>query len=180
MSLFHYHVAGSTAGFKGSKRSLYEGGIRVPGLIEWPAVIKENIVTDYPVVSSDLLPTICDILGVPPTRSPVRSIDGETIMPLLTGQRAKRGSKIKWAYHIPGDFGTKHQAAISGDQYKVYATYNHGKIESAELYDLVSDQFENKDLSREKPELFKSMKAELHRWWQSLVWSATEEVNCIS
>ena len=167
-------------GLRGSKRSLFEGGIRVPGFIEWPAVIKRNHVTDYPVVSSDLFPTVCDILGIPlSTCAANRSIDGESIMPLLTGQKKKRGSNIKWAYLIPGDFNAKYDAAISGDHYKLHATYNKGKVQSARLYDLLTDRTEDQDLSREKPQLVESMKAELHKWLQSVIWSATDGVGCL-
>ena len=56
-----------TNGLHGHKRSLYEGGIRVPGMIEWPDVITSNKVSSFPVVSSDLLPTVRDILGIKPT-----------------------------------------------------------------------------------------------------------------
>ena len=167
-------------GLRGIKRSLFEGGIRVPGLIEWPAVIKQNHVTDYPVVSNDLFPTVCDILGIPlSTCAGNKSIDGESIMPLLTGQREERGSNIKWAYPIPGDFNAMYDAAISGDHYKLHATYNKGKIQSARLYNLLSDRKEDQDLSREKPQLLENMKAELHNWLQSVIRSATDEVGCL-
>ena len=49
---------GVTNGLRGSKRSLYEGGVRVPGMIEWPDVITSNKVSSFPVVTSDLLPTV--------------------------------------------------------------------------------------------------------------------------
>ncbi len=48
---------GVTAGYRGRKTEIFEGGIRVPGIIEWPAQIKENRKSSYPVVSSDFLPT---------------------------------------------------------------------------------------------------------------------------
>lgn len=153
----------------------------MPGLIEWPTVIKQNHMTDYPVVSSDLLPTVCDIVGIPLSECPGdRPLDGESILPLLNRLREKRGSHIKWAYQIPHDFDAQYDAAISGDQYKVHATYDKGKIQSARLYDLVSDREEKKDLSSEKPKLLESMKAELHSWWESVRQSAIEEVACIS
>jgi arylsulfatase A-like enzyme len=47
------------------KASLYEGGIRVPGILEWPAAIKENRQTTYPAYVSDYLPTVLDVLGEP-------------------------------------------------------------------------------------------------------------------
>ena len=74
-------TSGSTAGLKGEKGDLFEGGIRVPGIIEWPAEITENSVSDFPVVSSDLLPTVCDILGIDPPQD--RPIDGTTLLPFI-------------------------------------------------------------------------------------------------
>ena len=55
---------GVTNGLRGMKGSLYEGGVRVPSIIEWPDVISGNKISSFPVVSSDLLPTVCDILGI--------------------------------------------------------------------------------------------------------------------
>ena len=54
---------GATNGLRGRKHFLYEGGIRVPGMIEWPDVITSNKVSSFPIVSNDLLPTVRDILG---------------------------------------------------------------------------------------------------------------------
>ena len=48
---------GRTGGLRGRKRSLYEGGIRVPGIVTWPAVVQAGQVTDCPGVTSDYLPT---------------------------------------------------------------------------------------------------------------------------
>ena len=53
---------GSTNGLRGRKGTVYEGGVRVPGIIEWPDMISENRVVHTPIVSSDLLPTVMDIL----------------------------------------------------------------------------------------------------------------------
>jgi hypothetical protein len=59
---------GSTNGLRGRKRDLTEGGIRVPGLMEWPARIKKNIVTDFPAATYDYKPTVMAIIGVNPPR----------------------------------------------------------------------------------------------------------------
>ena len=55
---------GSTNGLRGRKGTVYEGGVRVPGLIEWPAMVQENRRVDTPIVSSDLLPTVLELLGL--------------------------------------------------------------------------------------------------------------------
>ena len=69
---------GSTNGLHGRKSSLYEGGVHVPGIIEWPDAISSNRVSQFPVVSSDLLPTVQDILDVEPNDD--RPIDGISIL----------------------------------------------------------------------------------------------------
>ena len=84
---------GKTNGLRGMKGSLYEGGIRVPGMIEWPDVITSNKKSSFPVVSSDLLPTVLDILGInKPSDS--RPIDGISILPLLQGKVKHRNQSI--------------------------------------------------------------------------------------
>ena len=83
---------GYAGGFRGWKAQRYEGGIRVPGIIEWPDMIKSNRVSDYAVVSSDFLPTVCDILGTQPPSD--RPIDGASIMPLLRNERSTRNKTI--------------------------------------------------------------------------------------
>ena len=52
-------MPGDTNGLRGHKQLLYEGGVCVPGMIEWPDVISSNKVSWFPVISSDLLPTVC-------------------------------------------------------------------------------------------------------------------------
>ena len=70
---------GVTNGLRGHKKLLYEGGVCVPGMIEWPEVITSNKVSSFPVVSSDLLPTVRDILDIKfPDNCP---IDGISILP---------------------------------------------------------------------------------------------------
>ena len=172
------HTPGVTAGFRGHKRELYEGGIRVPGIIEWPAMIKSNRVSDYPVVSSDLLPTVYDLLGItPPTN---RSIDGESVLSFICGEQTQRNKSIAWAFHIAGgDFNGSYNTAISGNRYKLYASYANGDIESASLFDLIEDPFETKDRSKEFPDVYSDMKEELERWRESVILSAREEVQCL-
>ena len=168
---------GYTAGFRGWKQELYEGGIRVPGIIEWPDKIVSNRVSDYAVVSSDFLPTVCDILGIdPPTDRP---IDGTSIMPLLSSEKATRNKTISWAYEIvQGNFNSKYQVAISGDQYKVYSIYDNGMVRSAELYDLINDPFETTDISTKYPDIFQSLKDTMETWRQG-VYKSTETVGCL-
>ncbi|MCK5172375.1 MAG: sulfatase-like hydrolase/transferase [Planctomycetes bacterium] len=82
---------------KGSKGDLYEGGIRVPAIIEWPAVIKTPAVSDVPSVTSDIMPTICELLGID---LPDRPIDGISLVGIIEGAMSSRPSPICfWKYN---------------------------------------------------------------------------------
>ena len=169
---------GSTAGLRGYKGTLYEGGIRVPGIIEWPAVIKKNYETDFPVVTSDLLPTVCDILGIDPPAD--RPIDGTSILPLLRGEVTARNESIGWMYPVvDGNFDSPHNEVIMNNNFKLFAKYDNGQIQRAQLYDLARDRSETRDVKGEHPELLESMKQHLAEWRQSVIRSANEEVQCV-
>ena len=168
---------GSAANLRGHKGQLYEGGIRVPGIIEWPMYIKTNIITNYTVVSSDLMPTVCDVLNIECPKD--RPIDGQSIMPLIKGTQNTRNKTVSWMYDVHDNFDSSYSAAISGDQYKIYATYNKGKIKTAELYDLINDVSESHDLSHDNQNTFSELRGELESWRKSVIKSATKEVNCM-
>ena len=69
--------------YRGKKRDLYEGGIRMPFVAKWPAKIAPGTKTDHASAFWDFLPTVCDILGT----SPSASTDGISYLPALTGQK---------------------------------------------------------------------------------------------
>jgi arylsulfatase A len=72
------HPHGSTGGFREKKGHLYEGGIRVPGILQWPGRTKANTVSDEPVSGVDLLPTLCEIAGVDVPSD--RALDGASFV----------------------------------------------------------------------------------------------------
>jgi arylsulfatase A-like enzyme len=69
-------------GFRGNKGSLYEGGLRVPAIVEWPAVIRQHRVSILPCVSSDIFPTLLDLAGLK-SPDPQRPIDGRSLKRLI-------------------------------------------------------------------------------------------------
>ena len=168
---------GVTAGFRGRKRSLYEGGIRFPGLIEWPAMITKNIKTSFPVMTNDLLPTACDIVGSTPPKD--RPIDGVSILPFIRGKTNMRNSSMKWAFGVNGNFRGSYQAAISDDQYKLYAIYKNDRMERTELYDLTKDPYEKNDIKFNTRDIHDRLINELGEWHQSVKNSAKNVVKCI-
>ena len=168
---------GVTNGLRGAKFSLYEGGVRVPGMIEWPDVITSNKVSSFPVVTSDLLPTVYDILDIKPVDN--RLIDGISILPFLQGKVEQRNHSIYWAYQIPGNFNTgKYQVSVSGDRYKLIATYYNGKVMGYELYDLISDLGEKTNLSKKFLSISNKLLSKIESWRQSVIVSA-KKVGCL-
>ena len=168
---------GSTGGLRGRKGFVWEGGIRVPGIIEWPAVISRNRVSSAPVVTSDFLPTVADIIGVhlPSTIT----YDGMSILPLLQNKTDKRGKNINFAFHIKkGKLDSDFFGAVVGDQYKYYAEFNGGKIQKFYLFDLDREANEVTNVSMFYPQRTHSMKAELDVFLKSVTESAAE-VGCL-
>jgi len=84
---------------RNQKGSLYEGGVRVPGVIEWPATIKKPASTDAVSVTSDILPTLAEITGQP---LPERPIDGISLVPLFNDPVKKRTKPLCFWQFEPG------------------------------------------------------------------------------
>lgn len=142
----------TTGGLRGNKGTVYEGGLRVPGIIEWPAVIQPRI-TSHPACVTDLLPTIADILSLPADTFPHR-LDGVSLRPLFNAETGPREAPLGFRY------GTK-AAFISGTHKLV--TQDHSK-DDFELYDLETDAHETINLATTQPELFARMKQQFHAW----------------
>ena len=91
---------GSTGG-RGHKGQIYEGGLRVPALLEWPTRFSGQRITDVPAVTSDMYPTILEIAGVTMQNQP--PLDGISLVPLFDGSMAKRPKPIGfWSYPSDG------------------------------------------------------------------------------
>jgi arylsulfatase A-like enzyme len=142
---------GSAGPFRGRKRDLYEGGIRVPALLEWPARVEGGSVTDFPAVTSDYLPTILEVLGV--KRLDARPIDGISLVPVIAGKLKERPRPI--------GFQSRQQRALSDNHYKLITT-DAGK--SYQLYDLLADPGEKEDVSAKHTEVVERMRQQLQAW----------------
>jgi arylsulfatase A-like enzyme len=159
--------------FRGRKRGLYEGGLRVPGILEWPSRIKPAK-TSVPVCTSDLYPTILEAAGVS-VPNQVLPLDGISLMPLLEGKMAERPRPIGFWFGAERQTGTEPQAgghaAWSDNRYKLHKISATNFI----LYDLIDDPSERKDIAKDKPELVTKMKSELDAWQGSVVKSLRGE-----
>jgi len=99
--------------WRGKKGEIYEGGFLVPGLVEWPSVIRAPRVSSVRAVTSDFLPTVLDLVGLA-YPAPERPLDGISLKPLLLGATTERPQPIGfWRYPVQGESG--HERWISAE-----------------------------------------------------------------
>jgi arylsulfatase A-like enzyme len=145
---------GSAGGLRGRKRSLYEGGVRVPGILEWPAKVAAGRSTQFPAVTSDYLPTILDALDLNfPSKRP---LDGVSLLPMLKG--------IDEFRHKPIGFQAAKQCSYVGHQHKVIS---QDAGVTWELYDISVDRNETTNLAEQQPARLKQMVAAFSVWSES-------------
>jgi arylsulfatase A-like enzyme len=143
------------------KSSVFEGGVRVPFIARWPGQIKPGSVSDEFVTSLDLLPTFINLAGAP---RPDKILDGFDIMPVLRGEGKSPRQEMFWL-HEHGANDIVQRAARVGNWKWVEARRN--KKEAGGLFDLSTDIGEKHDLSKEKPEILKMVKARYDAWdWE--------------
>ena len=145
---------GSAAHFKGRKRSLNEGGVRVPGILEWPAQVKMGTVTEFPAVTSDYLPTILD--AVQAEYAGERPLDGISLLPVIAGEAKERQKGI--------GFESRGSAAWSTQRFKLFRAK---KAQPWQLYDLMEDPSEKNDLAKQQPEVVAKLAKEFSSWQES-------------
>jgi arylsulfatase A-like enzyme len=146
---------GKLRGFKGS---LYEGGIRTPWVVSWPARFKGGRSIDTSIISLDILPTVLEATGIKET-----TFDGKSLLPLLTGESKEHHAQLYWNSGEP-----KGEWAVRQGSWKA-----HGFKDRYELYDLANDPSEKQDLANKKPEKAKAL-VQLHQvWLKDMVKSAS-------
>jgi arylsulfatase A-like enzyme len=136
---------------RGAKGDLYEGGVRVPFLVSWPAKIKPGIY-EKPVIALDFLPTSLAAAG----EEQPKDLDGVNLLPFLTGEAS--GVPHETLFWRSGGFGGKHSVR-RGD----WKLVSEGS-KAPELYDLAADVGESKDLAREKPEVGGELMEAIREW----------------
>jgi arylsulfatase A-like enzyme len=159
----YIHNFNSAGPLRGKKSELYEGGIRVPAILEWPAMFSESMTIDIPVSTSDFYPTLLAVTSTVMENQP--PLDGENILPVLEGKSDLRGP-IGFISPLPSlmrkqETRAEEQYALVDRQYKIISMDNG---ESFQLYDLVLDQGETRDIAYEHPEVLVEMKDRLLDW----------------
>ncbi len=137
------------------KGTLYEGGLRVPTIINWPGKIDPGRISDELIISTDLFPTIMDILDIETTYP----IEGVSLLSHLT-----KGEKIKretFYWHYPHYHRTNPGSVIRDGDYKLIHYYEDDRVE---LYNLKEDISEKNDLTKEIPEKANELLKKLNKW----------------
>jgi len=142
---------GSAGPFRERKRSLHEGGVRVPAFLVWPQQVEAGQTTAAPAVTSDYLPTILDVLNL--EYPDARPLDGISLMDIIQGKKQQRGQAI--GFHI------RQQMSWVTDQYKLIST---DAGQTFELYDLLQDKAEQRNLAEQHSERVEAMKTALLGW----------------
>ena len=152
---------GSTGGLRGRKRSLFEGGIRVPGLLEWPARIAQGKATAVPTVTSDIYPTVLDAVGFEPEQQPA-PLDGVSLLALIDGKITERSENI--AFETDRIEGRTPTLALVGNRYKLISRLN----ETPDLlFDLIDDPRETTNIAATQTAIAAEMRSELAQWRES-------------
>ena len=140
---------------RGHKADFYEGGIRVPLIIKWPGITTPGSVSDVPVISNDIYPTLLEMAGLP--LIPEQHIDGLSLVPLLKEEGDLERDALYW--HFP------HYASMCNVvRYKDWKLIESLEDGSVELFDLKNDLGEQHELSGANPEKVEELKSMLADW----------------
>lgn len=143
-------LTSSNLPLRGGKGLLYEGGIRVPFLLQWKGQLPAGQTYDQPVISLDLFATAAALSGLAGTET-AAALDGVNLMPYLTGQNTGAPHQnLFWRRH--------NSAALRQDRWKIV---RHAANQAFELYDLAADLAETTNVAAKQP----AKLAELQRLW---------------
>jgi arylsulfatase A-like enzyme len=155
----------SNAPFRGSKRSVFEGGVRVPLIARWSGTTRAGSENSSPFAGVDFMPTLLELAGIDPPPGLV----GRSMAPaLLTNAQVQRQAPLFWEMRIPNaDWSstrTEEQGwAVLEDGWKLVSEPTAGAA-GAMLFDLARDPGETTDLAREHPERAMQLARAYRRW----------------
>jgi len=162
-------------GFRGRKSSVFEGGIRSLGLMQWPGHTEAGTELLERVAHIDLFPTVLDIAGIPADK---RKLDGISFLPLLSGQSRHHAERYLFFQCHRGLTPMKYQnAAILGKQWKLVmnegqfsneAFHPKGTFGDIKLYDLEQDEGEQIDRSGGNPQVVSDLLKRYEQWFEDV------------
>ena len=145
----------SNGPFRGQKRTLWEGGIRVPAIVRWPGKVPAGKTSDQVVQMTDIFPTVL-AAAVEARPEPSWKVDGANVLDAWTGKSPIAERTLFWEWRSEGN----NQLAAMKGRYKVVVT-NAGK---EELFDVVADPAERRNIVAEFPKIALELVRELNAW----------------
>lgn len=137
----------SAGAFRGTKRDLYEGGIRVPMIVNWPGQVPAGLVSDEVWTQWDLLPTLAEIAGTAVSHP----VDGRSALQALKGGAGPAHDFLYWDYgHTRGQYK---QAVRQGN----WKAVRNGTDQPVELYEVAYDKEESQDVAAQHPDRVKEL-----------------------
>jgi arylsulfatase A-like enzyme len=143
-----FHSGGN---FRGIKRDLYEGGIRVPFIVSWKGEIKPGQVTGHVAALWDLFPTFQQLAN----QTVSKNIDGLSLVPLWMGESQPDHNYLYWEFHEEGG----KQAVLWKNWKAIKLNVSTGKNETLELYNIGSDPMEKNNIASQNEPIVKKMEA---------------------
>jgi arylsulfatase A-like enzyme len=144
--------------FRGGKGQDFEGGSRVPFLIQAPSITKPGSVNPTPVIGTDFYPTLLELAGLP--LKPKQHLDGTSLAPLLK-ERAIAERDLFWHYPHYAPHGRGPSSWMRSGDWKLIHYWEDGRDA---LYNLAEDIAEQNDLTDKNPEKARELRSRLDRW----------------
>jgi len=138
-----------------NKSTMFEGGIRVPFIVQWPRRLRGGMTYDHPVISLDILPTAA--VAAQAKLPQDRKIDGVNLIPYLTGRK-------KTPPHESLFWRSRQNHAVRKGNWKLVKTRKQTR-----LFDLASDIGETRDLAGEQPEILKEIEEAYNQWNSQMI-----------
>lgn len=159
-----FDVPTSNSPFRTGKGWYYEGGIKVPAIVYLPGAISNGSTSAVPIFSADFYPTLLQLCGIP--LQPQLHMDGESFAGIFEGKAGKlAGRALYWHYPHYHSNGETPTLAIRKGRYKLIQRYEN---QDFELYDIVADISEKKNLVKKLPRVKQDLLADLEHWKKSL------------
>ena len=159
---------GTAGPFRGRKRSLYEGGVRVPGILEWPARVDAGRESSVSTVTSDYFTTVLDIIGYELPEEKRRPYDGVSLVPLIEGKMKKRPHPIGFQGHGLATLNDNRYKLVHNPSVKRQRSDNgETPVAEWELYDLQKDPGETTNIIAKHAKLASRMREQLEAWQAS-------------
>ncbi|HCS51666.1 sulfatase [Rubinisphaera sp.] len=172
-------IISSQSPFRAGKGSYFEGGVRVPVVVRWPGKVEPGSINETPVTGLDFFPTFLDVAGIDSSEQKI--LDGQSLVPLLTGKGQFAERKLYWHFPIylqgygnikkpeegphDSDFRTRPGSVVRDGKWKLHEYFEDGRLE---LYDLEADIGEQYNLVESHPEITSRIHADLKQWRKSM------------